>query len=147
MESLTIHLRSVLVIFAVHATTSSASHSVSIKPILPIPHLRDLLFAMLIFLIAIGSRRIVYVIPILGYLDVLFVFLPLLASTPLTLLGAVEAVHVLIAIGCPVGKGILWRRLCDSSRGIRRSCCGLICTQRLMDGLLHRRLGFWFLRS
>lgn len=77
-----------------------------IQSILPLPHLKNLLVAMLIFLVAVRAGRVVDVVPVLRDLCLLLVLLPLLPAASLALLRAVEAIYIVVGVRCPVGQGV-----------------------------------------
>ena len=94
-------------------------HPVRIQPVLPLPHLSDLLITMFIFFVIIGTRWIVNVIPILYKLLRFTVLLTLLAPASLSLFARVETIHIVVISG-PVCQRTFNRRS-SVRRSIRRS--------------------------
>ena len=97
LQILTAHSRSVVFLITTLITGSLSSHPMRIQPVLPFPHLSDLLITMLVLLIAVRPSRIIDIIPVLNR-NVLFFWLSLsFPAAPLSLLPAsVEPVHVAI---------------------------------------------------
>lgn len=94
------------------------SLSMGVKSILPFSDLTDLLFAVLVLIVVIRSRRIIYVVPILGNSILFAVLLSAFAAATLSFLcPSIKAIHVfVVSRDSPICQRTLgWR----SSRGCR----------------------------
>lgn len=119
LRILTAHHRPVVFFITAPITQRLSSHPVCVESILPFSDLPNLLVTMLVFLIAIGPRGIINIIPVL-HNNVLFFGLPLsLPSTSLSLLPAIKPVHIIIFYSSPVCQCNLGRRPGRTRSGCR----------------------------
>ncbi len=82
----------------------------SIQAILPLPDLSNLLLAMLILLVAVRSRGIIDIIPVLRRGRLLLILPSFLARAALTSIGSVEAIDVVV-VARPIRNARLDQRL------------------------------------
>ena len=118
----------------------------SVKSIFPLSYFSDLFIAALVFLVAVRSRRIVDIVPVLWCVRLLLILLTFLSASPLTLLAAVESIDVVIvSVGRPVCKRCLYRWLCGAIM-LDRSSLGS-CSGNSGGSLWNVAFRFRFLRS
>jgi len=138
METLTAHRRPVIFLVTVFITRRLSSHPVSIKSILPFPHLPDFLITVFVLIIAVWSCWIVNVVPVL-HSNLLFLWLSLpLPSTSLPLLPSIEAIHIVILYASPVCQSSFswWSSCARSDSSLLLSCA--------LQGSGFWEVGFWF---